>query len=167
VGLLQLDGEMQRLQFHLEYLKDRAGAWEKYERFRVETTRRYLSRTDPVHAVQAAVDVLGKRKPLVAVKLQDLSVILGSQRLSLEAFASNTNTNTEYVKALSGLEAGFEISRFSLRKLILQLAWLHGFVTWFKVRLSWRRSKSYLAKNNRQFTEKFLDEVYRFVESRE
>src|SRR5215831_15308772 len=109
---------MQRLQMCQEYLKDRAGNWADYERIRVQTAKRYLTRTDPIRSVEAAVEVLGSRNPLEAVNLRDLSVLLGLLRnLNLGA----SDDDEAYIRRLSTVEVGFDVSKIALRRLTLKL----------------------------------------------
>lgn len=158
MGLLQLNDELQRLKMYQEYRKDRASGWEQYERFRVQTAKRYLARTDPAQSVQSAIDVLAGHSPVDAVNVRDMAILLKlSQNLSLETVCKDDDE--AYVKWLSTLETAFDVSEHILRTFILKLAWSHGPVTWLKVRLSWRRKKNELAKKNRQFLESLLDET--------
>src|SRR5947207_1085777 len=72
VGLLQLDAELHRLNTFLDFSKNRDISWEQYEKIRVETSRRYLGRTDPSKAIEAAVVALSRRDPVRASSLRDI-----------------------------------------------------------------------------------------------
>lgn len=158
VGLLQLDAELSRLSTFLEFHKNRQISWEEYEKIRQETAERYLKRTDPVKAVESAVIQLARHDPTQASSLKDIPNLLTAfHQIGLQPISADAEN---YIKWLSTLEVIVQMSETILKKLILKLAWLHGPLTWCRVKLQWRRQRSSLAKKNRQFTEQLLSNLY-------
>jgi len=158
VGLMQLDAELSRLSTFLEFHKNRDISWEEYEKIRRETAERYLKRTDPVKAVESAVIQLARHDPTQASSLKDIPQLLTAfHQIGLQPISANT---ADYIKWLSTLEVIVQMSETVLKKLILRLAWLHGPLTWCRVKLQWRRQRSSLAKKNRQFTEQLISSLY-------
>src|SRR6266571_8571714 len=119
VGLLQLDAELHRLTTFLDFQKNREISWEQYERIRVETSQRYLNRTDPSKAIESAALALSRRDPVRASHLRDIPYLLTSfARINLEPMGSKPE---DYIKWLSSLEVSVDLSATILKKFILQL----------------------------------------------
>ena len=160
LGLLDLDGELRRLGMALAFQKNRPITWEQYETIRRATARRYLTRTDPTKAVEAAVAALARVNPVQASQLRDLPTMLAMfHATSLQALSRDADTE-QYVKMLSLLEVSVDVAEHALKRTVLRLARLHGPATWLRVRWSWHRRQSRLAAKNTTFGEAMLSDLY-------
>jgi hypothetical protein len=158
VGLLQLDAELNRLTTLLQFQKNRPISWEHYEKIRCETAERYLTRTDPGKAIESAAMELARHNPVQASLLLDIPNLLASfHKVSLQQIGAKPE---DYVKLLSSLEVTLDLSETVLKKLVLKLCWLHGPVTWCRVKWMWSRRRSKLAKENQEFVEKLISGLY-------
>jgi hypothetical protein len=158
VGLLRLDAELYRLSTFLEFQKSRPISWGEYEKIRKDTAERYLIRTDPAEAIDAAARELARYDPVQATILRDVPFLL---RQFHRTDLAQMDTNSEsYVAWLSSIETTVQIAEIIIRKLTARLARHHGWMTWVRVRLMWRRRKSDSARKNREFAQAMISSLY-------
>ncbi|WP_432731293.1 hypothetical protein [Variovorax sp. W6] len=141
-----------------EEFKNHADDWADYERYRKGISdRHFLEPPEKVDGLQKAIDDVSTDYPLHAVKFQAiLDALLKSKKTSLSESAKSREM---YVRVASLHEVSLDLCEKQLVKHIRRLSWMHGVITYARVRRM-LRSKKRLETRNNSYLFKFSGETF-------
>lgn len=156
--LILIHDQLRVLMAVTEDFKNHADDWTHYERYRKGiSTRHFLEPPDQVDGLREAIDEVSGDYPLHAIKFQGLvDALLKSKKASLQESAKSKEL---YVKVISMHEVTLDLCDEQLAKQILQLAWMHGPVTYARVKIMLGKSRK-LESRNQAFLAKFSEETF-------
>lgn len=126
-------GELRVIMAVTEDFKNHADDWAHYERYRKGISdRHFLEPPEKVDGLQQAIDDISADYPLHAIKFQAiLDALLKSKKTSLR---ESSKSREVYVRVASMYEVGLDLCEEQLVKQIRKLAWMHGVITYARVR---------------------------------
>jgi hypothetical protein len=124
--------EQNKLLRHFEYLKDMYGISPDYEKMRFRAMERYVLSNNNL---KISLDIVSELSTINPMKAMELKTLIEGYSFSQKMKFSEASTNSEiYLKLLSSFEVMFEIEHEALKKIILNLSFEYGIITWLKMR---------------------------------
>ena len=156
-SLMLLYLELDRVYRQQNFYKDQLASWEAYEKYRAESSARLIGKDVELgEPFDSVINTVAAYAPMHAVSLQHVRGFLGRFRaFDLSPMASDRD---KYIKILSSLEVGYELTQRLLERTLRRLSWKHGVDTWIRVGWHMRRHRKGVDKNA-PFITKLLTEI--------
>jgi hypothetical protein len=156
-SLITYRDEIQRVRLVQERVKDTDGIGPAYEAYRLRSTASLMNAdVDWDKEFPEMVKVVAGIAPLDAMALVKLKGI--ADRVRKADLTAASGSRQAYVTSLSIMETGWQLSERGLDKIILRLARMHGWITWFRVRRQIRGTAASIEKH-RPIVNELLDQI--------